>query len=188
MKIIVIDNGSQWTHRIYRTLRDLDCDSIIMPNTSGLNEVRDADALVLSGGSMRVGKDSLEGGNNDLFLKEFTGPILGVCAGMQLIGKHYGSKVKPSIKPEFGKIDLLVDNFDDLFQGVPEKSIAWASHNDEVSELPKDFILLAHSKDVKIHAFKHSKKPVYGTLFHPEVQHTEFGEKIYANFIQTIKR
>ncbi|RLF51066.1 MAG: GMP synthase, partial [Thermoplasmata archaeon] len=33
VKIIVIDNGGQWTHREWRTLRDLGVDTKIIPNT-----------------------------------------------------------------------------------------------------------------------------------------------------------
>ncbi|MFH1780120.1 MAG: GMP synthase subunit A [Candidatus Micrarchaeota archaeon] len=188
MFVPVIDNGSQWTHRIYRTLRDLNCESKLLPNTVSLKELKDADALVLSGGAMRVAKSEEAGGNNELFLKEFSKPILGVCAGMQVIAKFYGSKIIPSKKPEFGKIELIIDEANDLFQGVPKKSVAWASHNDELNALPKDCVLLAHSKDVAVHAFKHKTNPVYGTLFHPEVEHTKYGEKIYSNFVKVVKR
>ncbi len=50
VKVYVIDNGGQWTHRIWRVLREIGCETKIIANTTPLNEI-DADALVLSGGA-----------------------------------------------------------------------------------------------------------------------------------------
>ncbi|MFO8132796.1 MAG: GMP synthase, partial [Thermoplasmatota archaeon] len=55
MKVYVVDNGGQWTHREWRTLRYLDVDAAIVPNTTPLHEIGDADAIVLSGGAPRIG-------------------------------------------------------------------------------------------------------------------------------------
>lgn len=191
MKILVVDNGSQWTHRIWRTLRDLDVETQIISNATPLDKLADVDGLVLSGGSMRVGKGESDacdvGGNNFLYAKEFGKPVLGICAGFQIIAQAYGGTVKPAKKPEFGAVELQVDSADDLFDSLPKTFTVWASHNDEVASSPH-FITLAHSKDCAIHAFKHSKLPIYGTLFHPEVQHTQHGEAIYANFVKVCRR
>jgi len=53
--IDVIDNGGQWTHREWRMLRYLDVDTQILSNTTPLDELRELDGLVLSGGAARVG-------------------------------------------------------------------------------------------------------------------------------------
>lgn len=189
MKVFVIDLGSQWGHRIWRTLRDLNCGVEMLPVTTPVKKIKEADALVFSGGALRLGKgEAATAGNCGAYLDEFEGGILGVCAGQQFIALHYGGKVKPARVPEFGKVEITVDERNDLFAGLPKKFIAWASHNDEVSVLPKGFKRLAHSKDCKNHAFKHEKRGLYGTLFHPEVAHTEFGEKIYENFLKACKK
>ena len=60
------------------------------------------------------------------------------------------------------------------------------SHYDEVKELPKDFIRLAHSDNCKIEAMRHKKLDIFGVQFHPEVWHTEHGEKIMKNFLVEI--
>ena len=51
----VIDNGGQWTHREWRMLRYLGVDTKILPNDTPLNELRELDGLILSGGAERVG-------------------------------------------------------------------------------------------------------------------------------------
>ena len=53
--IDVIDNGGQWTHREWRMLRYLGVDTKILPNDTPLDELRDLDGLILSGGAARVG-------------------------------------------------------------------------------------------------------------------------------------
>jgi GMP synthase (glutamine-hydrolysing) len=186
VKVYIIDNGGQWTHREWRTLRDSGVETKIVPNTASFKElIKDnIDGLVLSGGAPRVGlKDNL--GNCTDFLNKADFPILGICAGHQFMGRHYGGEVSPSKIPEFGKIELsILKEDDEIFIGVPNKSIVWLSHNDEVSVLPKDFEHLAESETCKIQAMKHSKKPFYGLQFHPEVEHTEYGVQIFENFVK----
>ena len=53
--IDVIDNGGQWTHREWRMLRYLGVDTQILPNKTPLDELREVDGLILSGGAARVG-------------------------------------------------------------------------------------------------------------------------------------
>ena len=190
VRIYVIDNGGQWTHREWRMLRDLDVETKILPNTSSfMNLYNDKiDGLVLSGGAPRIG---LEGklGNCSEYLEKADFPVLGICAGHQFMGRFFGGKVEPSKAPEFGKIELiLLKENDVLFDGVANKSIVWESHNDEVTLLPNEFELLAESENCKIQAIRHKKKPFYGLQFHPEVEHTEYGEQIFKNFVKTCKK
>jgi len=187
VKILVVNFGSQWTHRIWRRLRDLDCETSIIDVSTPVEELN-CDGIILSGGAVRIGL----GGENDVghaheYLDTFQGGILGICAGQQFIAMHFGGKSKPSDNPEYGQVDIIVERQDDLFKGVPKKFVAWASHNDEVIEHP-GFERLARSAKGVNHAIKHIKRPIYGTLFHPEVEHTEYGEEIMRNFVEVCKR
>ncbi len=188
VKIFVVDNGGQWTHREWRTLRDLNVETKIVPNTISFDELvkEDINGLVLSGGAPRIGLDGTLG-NTDEILKKANFPILGICAGHQYIARFFGGEAKPAKKPEFGKIQLIILKEDTIFEGVPKKSIVWESHNDEVTKLPSSFICLAKSESCKIQAMKHKNKPFYGFQFHPEVEHTEYGELIFENFVKLCK-
>ena len=187
-KIYVIDNGGQWTHREWRVLKYLEVETKIVPNTASFDEVSDVDGLVLSGGAPRI---ALEGdlGNCAEILKKAKFPILGICAGHQYMARYFGGIAEPSKIPEFGKVEVtrLKDN-DCLFEGVVKKSIVWTSHNDEVTKVPNDFEILAESESCKVQAMQHMNLPLFGLQFHPEVEHTEFGEQIFRNFVKICRK
>ncbi len=188
-KIFVVDNGGQWTHKEWRTLRDLEVETKIVPNTTAFDDIfkEDLNGLVLSGGAPRVGLDD-ELGNSGEYLKKADIPILGICAGHQFMARFFGGKVTESKIPEFGKIELTILKQNEIFNKVPKKSIVWLSHNDEVSKLPNDFELLASSENCKVQAMKHKNNLYYGLQFHPEVEHTEFGKQIFKNFVEICEK
>jgi len=185
-RVYVVDNGGQWTHRIWRVLREIGCETKIIPNTTLVKEI-DAEGLVLSGGAPRIAWESPKLGNCTDYLNDFHGPILGICVGLQLMALHCGGKAGPSGVPEFGLARLRVLEEDDLFKGLPKEFLVWESHNDEVKEAP-GFLVLAVSDNCGVQAVKHLRKPFYGVQFHPEVNNTEHGEKILRNFVDVIRK
>ena len=56
MKVFVVDNGGQWTHREWRVLKYLGIETEIISNETPVDEL-DVDGLVLSGGAARIGWD-----------------------------------------------------------------------------------------------------------------------------------
>jgi len=184
-RVYVIDNGGQWTHRIWRVLREIGCETKIIPNTTPVSEI-DADALVLSGGAPRVAWESPRLGNCTDYLNKFRGPIMGICVGLQLMAIHCGGKAGPSKVPEYGLAKIRVIEEDDLFKGLPKEFLVWESHNDEVKDAP-GFKVLAVSENCSVQAAKHLERPYYGVQFHPEVNNTEHGEEIYRNFVSAVE-
>ncbi|UCE80608.1 MAG: GMP synthase subunit A [Methanobacteriota archaeon] len=182
MRVLVVDNGGQWTHREWRVLRDLGVETEIVGNRAPIGSLN-ADGLVLSGGSPRAGLDGEAMGFCGKYLDELDIPILGICAGHQYMAIHLGGKAGPSATPEFGKTLITVVDEDDLFKGLPTSFIAWESHNDEVIELPPGFRLLAKSDTCPVQAMKHESRKLYGLQFHPEVEHTDNGYDIFQAFI-----
>jgi GMP synthase (glutamine-hydrolysing) len=187
VKIPVVDNGGQWTHREWRVLRDLDVESTIVPNTTPLSQM-DADGVVLSGGAL-----SLEGGDSPLgavasWIDEAPVPVLGICVGHQFLGRHFGGEVVRG-DPEFGAVELSVDRPEHpLFAGLPAQLKVWASHNDHVARPPPGWEVLAHSPSVPVQAMAHPTRPLWGVQFHPEVEHTEGGREILRHFVAACRR
>ena len=52
--IDVVDNGGQWTHREWRMLRYLGVDTQIIDNSTPIEDLRELDGLILSGGAARI--------------------------------------------------------------------------------------------------------------------------------------
>jgi GMP synthase (glutamine-hydrolysing) len=191
MRILIVKNLGQLNHLIWRTLRDLDVEAQLIPNTTPLEEVqKKADAIVIGGGPYSV-YDDLEvmdkmGYCKD-YITKFKGPLLGICLGHQAIAQALGGKVARGTKGEYGFSEIAVDESTSIMKGL-SKFTAWVSHFDEVKEVPKGFKALAHSEVCKVEAMANEKKGIYGVQFHPEANHTEHGEDIFRNFIELVKR
>lgn len=181
LKIFVINNYGQFCHLIHRTVRDLDMDSRIMPNTTPVDDIlaEEPDGLILSGGpSMnRVGLCSE-------YVQQIDRPILGICLGHQLIARTYGGKTSSGTSGGFADIDVEILEEDDILKGLAPTTSVWASHGDEVTAMPEGFIHLARSQVCEIEAMRHQKRPIYGVQWHPEVAHTEKGEDLFLNFFE----
>lgn len=179
----VIDNGGQWTHREWRMLRYLGVDTKILPNDTPLNELRKMDGMILSGGAERVGLTG-ELGNCAEYLT-LNIPILGICAGHQFMAGFYGGSSAPALDPEYGFAQIkLIDGGGLIFQDTPETQQVWESHNDEVTAVPEGFRTTASSESCAIQAMENESKNRFGLQFHPEVDHTEFGGKMFENFVK----
>jgi len=186
MRVYVVDNGGQWTHREWRVLKYLGVETKIVPNTTPLDSL-DVDALVLSGGSPQVSSETARMGENGSYLDKADFPILGICAGFQFMCAHFGGELGPAARPEFGKASLRVIEPGGLFDGLPETFNVWESHNDEVKRMPPGFKLLARSDDCPVEAVKSETRPLYGVQFHPEVDNTEHGSDIFRNFLREVE-
>lgn len=188
MKVVVVDNGGQWTHREYRVLRDLGAEATILANTTPLDQI-EADGLVLSGGALSLEGTHLTLGEEGSYLDRAPVPILAICVGHQFMAVHFGGEVHRAPAPEFGRVELDVDDgAPPLLEGLPPRFHVWASHNDEVVRVPPEFRILAHSSSCQVEIMAHQSRPLYGIQFHPEVEHTEHGERIFQNFLDLCHR
>lgn len=188
MKVYVIDNGGQWTHREWRVLRYLGVDTRIVPNRAPFESIADADALILSGGSPSVAADGERMGNNGEYLDKAEVPVLGICAGMQFMSTHFGGETAPAKVPEYGKVTIAVSEDAGLFERLPREFTVWASHNDEVRRVPSDFRVVARSEVCEVQAIEHKERPLFGLQFHPEVEDTEHGMEIFRNFLNIVEK
>ena len=185
--IDVIDNGGQWTHREWRMLRYLGVDTQILSNRTPPSELRNIDGLILSGGAARVGLTG-ELGNCAEYL-ELDVPILGICAGHQFMAGFYGGQSQEAPHPEFGAATIeLIDGGGELFIGTPDEQGVWESHNDEVTIVPNGFKITAVSENCAVQAMENVSKDRFGLQFHPEVNDSEYGGKIFENFVSVCFR
>ncbi len=189
VRIYVVDNGGQWTHREWRVLKYLDVETEIVPNATPFEKLQDLDGLVLSGGAP-TGVTLGTMGENPAYLAKAPYPVLGICAGAQVMGLHYGGGLRPARAPEFGKAELILDDPTGgrLLAGLPERSTVWENHNDEVAPPPPGFRVTAHSANCSMQAMEDERRARYAVQFHPEVEHTQFGQKVFENFIALCRK
>ena len=184
-KIIIIDFGSQVTKLIARRIRDLGVYSeIIQPkDLFKLKNHQRVKGIIFSGGPSTVTKNKFESVPKEIFQKKI--PILGICYGLQLIAKLFGGKIKPSKKKrEFGRAILLKKKASSLTKNfLNTKKAVWMSHEDAVVKLPKNFHIIASTKNSKLTIIENAKRKIYGVQFHPEVTHTDNGKLIFKNFL-----
>ena len=182
-KVIILDFGSQYTQLIARRIREEKVYCEILPCNVPFSVIleKKPKAIILSGGPASL--TLKESPVCDRRVLKMNVPILGICYGMQLLGKFLGGSVKKARKREYGYAVLKIYGRSGLFYNISRKSQVWMSHGDRVLKLPKGFKKIAVSENSPIAAMADEKKKIYGVQFHPEVIHTSEGVKIIRNFL-----
>ena len=176
-RIVVLDLHGQFTHLERRALRDLGVDTEILDADTPAEAV-DADGVVLSGGP-----DMDRIGNAPDYL-ELDVPVFGICLGMQVIAAELGGAVGSGDYGGYADVEVeIVDEDDPLVGSLAPETRVWASHADEVTELPDGFTHTATSDVCGIEAMSNVEAGLYGVQWHPEVAHTERGDEVFENFV-----
>ena len=188
-KILILDFGSQYTQLIARRVREAHVYCELHPFDMDIEAIRayGAQGIILSGGPKSVydeGAPAIEEAVFDLGI-----PVLGICYGMQLLARHFGGKVVPAGKREYGHADLLSKGspgplFDGFF--IQGKSPVWMSHGDHVEKIPTGFEVASQTDNAPVAAIQHVERNLYGVQFHPEVNHTPRGEILINTFVRKI--
>ena len=184
--IAILDFGSQYTQLIARRVREAKVYSEIFPYSVNLERIRrePPKGIILSGGPASVYEEQAPVCNKKIF--ELGIPILGICYGAQLIAQFSGGKVIKTSQAEYGRINVVLDNREDIFYGFPANTTCWMSHQDLIENIPPNFEVIAQSENTKIAAMVNREKKIYGIQFHPEVTHTPLGKEIFKNFLYKI--
>jgi GMP synthase (glutamine-hydrolysing) len=186
-KILIIDFGSQFTQLIARRVRELGVFSEIVSHKKiKITQITKDNiaGIILSGGPLNVYE-------NDKFkfdkkILKLGVPILGICFGHQILSKLLGGKVKKSKHREFGLATINKVSNSILTKNFFNKnrtSDVWMSHADQVSKMPKNFKVIASTKNSKLTIIENVKGNFYGVQFHPEVTHTNKGKILLRNFV-----
>lgn len=185
-QIIILDFGSQYNQLIARRVREAKVYCELLPYNTPISKIIEMQpkGIIFSGGPKSVYEKNAPTVSRDIFSLGI--PILGICYGMQLIAKVFDGEVASAEKHEYGKTELFVHNFDNLFKGLNEKLICWMSHGDIVSRPPHNFKILASTSSSPCAAFGNFEKKIFGVQFHPEVVHTPWGIDLIKNFLYNI--
>ena len=182
-RVLIFDFGSQYGQLIARRVREQNVFCQLVRHDLSAERVRELNpqGIIFSGGPSSVYAKNAPHCDPKLF--ELGIPILGICYGMQLACHLLGGKVQPAPSREYGRAHLKIANHDSLFKGVPDETIVWMSHGDQVEVSGDDFTALASTDTCPLAAVRHRKLPIYGLQFHPEVSHTPYGTQVLRNFL-----
>ena len=183
-KIAVIDFGGQYAHLIANKIRRLHVLAEIRQPEDPASVFEGYRGIILSG-SPALASQGDEGGYDEAIF-DMQIPILGFCYGHQEIARHYGGRIEHTQR-EYGPAQMRVTGDNVAFEGTPREQIVWMSHGDSVTELPESFIEIGVS--VNPNGSMHPNAAIasdtlrrYGFQFHPEVDDTQYGNEMLANF------
>jgi GMP synthase (glutamine-hydrolysing) len=184
--VLVVDFGAQYAQLIARRVREARVYSEIVPHSMPVAEMlaKNPKAIILSGGPSSVYADEAPGIDNGLFTAGT--PVFGMCYGFQLMAQGLGGTVDDNGAREYGRTPVTVGVPGTLLKDIPPAHNVWMSHGDSVSEAPEGFTVLASTADTPVAAFENVEKQLAGVQWHPEVLHSEHGQKVLEHFLWEI--
>ncbi len=182
-EILILDFGSQYTQLIARKIREKNVYCEIVPYNFPLEEARakNLKGLVMSGGPASVLDEDSYFCDEGYF--ELGAPVLGICYGLQVMGKILGGELVRSQSREYGPAQLDLTRKSPLWEGIKSQSRVWMSHGDSLVKLPPGFENIGKTAQIENAAIADIDRNMYALQFHPEVYHTEMGKEILANFL-----
>lgn len=185
-KIAVLDFGSQYTQVIARRIRECSVYSEIMPFNTRASDLkkRGVCGVILSGGPASVLAKGSPRPDPKIF--ELGVPVLGICYGLQLMGKMLGGEIVSSRRREYGLGTLSFNGGGKLLAGIKSPIQVWNSHGDRIEKLPKGFKAVGTTENSAYALVADESRRFYGMQFHPEVVHTPRGMEIIKNFLYKI--
>ncbi|MFZ1382255.1 MAG: glutamine-hydrolyzing GMP synthase [Scrofimicrobium sp.] len=184
--VLVVDFGAQYAQLIARRVREAGFYSEVIPHSLGVEAIlkKNPAAVILSGGPSSVWEE----GAPRIDVAALVGrvPILGICYGCQLIAQELGGTVRQTDVREFGSTELrrAVEVPSLLLDGTPDLQSVWMSHTDRIEGVPANFAVTSATEKAPVASIEDPERGVYGVQWHPEVKHSEYGQKVLENFLR----
>lgn len=143
-------------------------------------------AVVIGGNTTDWGRfDAASLAGMEETIRAAPAPILGICAGHQLIGRAHGAewgplgslrdgepdpdpRFAPGQRKERGFLPVRLDPSCPLFRGLDQTVPFFQSHYWQLATVPPGFVVRAASPWSSIQAIERRDRPVFGVQFHPE--------------------
>jgi len=184
--VLVVDFGAQYAQLIARRVREAHVYSEIVPHTMSVADMvaKRPAAIILSGGPSSVyeaGAPSL-----DASLFDTGVPVFGICYGFQAMAQALGGTVAQTGAREYGGTALTVTEPGALFTGLPGSLNVWMSHGDSVAVAPAGFTVTSSTAGTPVASFENRERRLAGVQFHPEVMHSEQGQRVLESFLHDV--
>ncbi len=184
--VLVVDFGAQYAQLIARRVREARVYSEIVPHTMPISEMlaKQPKAIILSGGPSSVYAEGAPGIDPSVFAAGV--PVFGMCYGFQLMARGLGGEVAHTGAREYGRTPVVVGEAGTLLSEIPAEHTVWMSHGDSVTAAPAGFTVLASTTATPVAAFEDVERGMAGVQWHPEVMHTQHGQKVLEHFLHDI--
>lgn len=193
-RILILDFGSQYTQLIARRVREAGVYCEIHPydiNLSALEAFKPR-GVILSGGPESTTEAEAPTAPDLVF--QMGVPVLGICYGMQTMATQLGGRVENAVHHEYGYAQIRAHGHTGLLKDIEDHASpegfglldVWMSHGDKLVELPDGFKLMASTESAPIAGIADELRQFYGLQFHPEVTHTQQGQRILERFVHQI--
>ena len=182
--MLVVDFGAQYAQLIARRVREASVYSEIVPHSMSAAQMlaKDPAAVILSGGPSSVYAEGAPSFDPALF--DAGVPVLGICYGFQVMAQALGGRVGRTGTREYGHTEATLEQGGGrLLAGTPPTQTVWMSHGDAVEEAPKGFTVTASTAQTPVAAFEDDSRRLYGVQWHPEVVHSEYGQRAIETFL-----
>lgn len=182
--ILVVDFGSQTAHLIERRTKELGASTRFVPpeEVMGTLKQEHVSGIILSGGPASVYAPSSPTVDPAIFSLGI--PVLAICYGMQTMMHLLGGKVVGGRK-EYGPSELRIQSSESrIAKNLPNEFTVWMSHGDEIEKLPQGFTIIGKTDHAPFAFVANDERKLFGLLFHPEVEHTQYGDTILKNFLR----
>jgi anthranilate synthase component II len=185
---LLIDNYDSFTFNLVQAFQVLGRFPTVLRNDQpGLMELADSpelQAVVISpgpGGPETAGQ-CLE------FLRALPRevPVLGICLGHQILGRHAGASVVVAQRIMHGKTSAVMHHGVDLFAGLSQPLECGRYHSllVRVEEAPDLLERTAWTEEGEVMGLRYKDRPWMGVQFHPESILTPEGPRLLDNFLK----
>jgi GMP synthase (glutamine-hydrolysing) len=185
--VLVLDFGGQYNQLIARRVREAHVYCEMIPFFTPIEEIekKNPKAIIFSGGPSSVYGEKAP--TLDKRIYELGIPILGICYGMQLMALDLGGEVqKATDTREYGKTELNILSEDALMQGLPSSQQCWMSHGDFINKAPEGYTVTSKTDSSPVTSMANAETKMYGVQFHPEVNHTVYGQDMLKHFLYDV--
>ncbi|MEM7100393.1 MAG: glutamine-hydrolyzing GMP synthase [Pseudomonadota bacterium] len=189
-RLLIVDFGSQYTQLIARRIREsgVYCEIHPFDVPDRFIEAFAPAGVILSGGPETVTEGQTPRINQKLLALDV--PVLGICYGMQALASQLGGEVATSDRREFGHASIRREGPSALLEALDFSSQdsvdVWMSHGDKVVVVPPGFEVTASTTSAPIAAMEDPVRGIYAVQFHPEVTHTQHGDRLLDRFAREI--
>ncbi|MDY3126916.1 MAG: chorismate-binding protein [Corynebacterium sp.] len=184
MRILIVDNHDSFTFNLVEYVRAATgTRPTVAPNDAAweVQEFSDFDAAIISPGPGHP-ENAADLGLSAKVIESFSGPLLGVCLGMQAMVHLDGGSIERLSQPAHGVRTEIEHNSEGIFSGLESPLHVVRYHSLHASCVPNSYRVTAAGDGI-VMAIEHQSLPRWGVQFHPESMSSESGNDLINNFL-----